>query len=336
MADVIKLSETGSGDALTALRTEFADELAAVEGVFERHLASAAALVPEIGTHIIGAGGKRLRPLLTLASAEMAGYRGTAHITLAAAIEFMHTATLLHDDVVDESDMRRGAATARKLWGNAPSVLVGDFLLGQAFRMMVAAQSMRALDILSQAAATIAEGEVQQLVALRDIHSSEDAYLQIIGAKTATLFAAATEIGGVIADAPETDIEALKSYGRNLGIAFQLIDDALDYGGTGQTLGKHTGADFREGKVTLPMVLAFRRGDKEQRGFWEAVVARTPQEGDFEHAVKLMHATGALEDTLARAAHYGARAQDALALFEDGKTRRLLVDLIDFCIRRTH
>ena len=217
-------------------------------------------MIPEVANHLISSGGKRLRPILTLATAGLCGYSGEGHVKLAAAVEFMHTATLLHDDVVDDSDMRRGKAAARVLWGNEASVLVGDFLLGQAFKMMVEVGSMPCLDVLSSAAVVIAEGEVMQLSAAKDTETTEDAYLAVIRAKTAALFAAACEVGPILAGRPKAEIAACRGYGANLGIAFQLIDDALDYGGTSAKLGKNVGDDFREGKITLPVVLAFRRG----------------------------------------------------------------------------
>src|SRR6187431_3065834 len=226
------------------------------------------AMIPEVANHLINSGGKRLRPMLTLAMARLAGYPGTGHVKLAAAVEFMHTATLLHDDVVDESEMRRGKLAARLLWGNEASVLVGDFLLGQAFRMMVEVGSMGALKILSSAAAVIAEGEVMQLAAAKNTATTEDEYLAIINAKTAALFSAATEVGAAITSRPAEEQAALKSYGRNLGIAFQLIDDALDYSGDSKRLGKSVGDDFREGKITLPVILCFRRGGEDERAFW--------------------------------------------------------------------
>ena len=346
MAEILNFSETANAtrDALSDLQHHFSADLAKVEIAISHHMSSAAALIPEIGEHIIGAGGKRLRPLLTLSAAALSGYKGENHVTLATAVEYMHTATLLHDDVVDDSDMRRGKPTARKVWGNQASVLVGDFLLGQAFRMMVSARSLESLDILSGAAAVIAEGEVMQLAALQNTHMSEDHYLAIIDAKTAALFSAAAEVGGVIADAGTPEIEALKSYGRNLGIAFQLIDDALDYGGVGQVLGKNTGEDFREGKVTLPIILAFHRGGEPERQFWQQALQNVKSESatesqieaDFAQALRYMGKTSALTDTMARAAHYGEKAKDALGLFAPSRTRDLLKQLVDFCILRAY
>src|SRR5438105_83276 len=229
---------------------------------------SQVAMIPEVANHLISSGGKRLRPILTLAMARLAGYAGAGHVKLAASVEFMHTATLLHDDVVDESEMRRGRLAARMLWGNEASILVGDFLLGQAFKMMVEVGSLRALEILSCAAAVIAEGEVMQLGAAKNTATTEDEYLTVIRAKTAELFAAACEVGPAIAMRPKAEHAACRSYGMNLGIAFQLVDDALDYGGTSASLGKNIGDDFRDGKITLPVVLSFRRGSDSERVFW--------------------------------------------------------------------
>ncbi|MEC8566656.1 MAG: polyprenyl synthetase family protein [Pseudomonadota bacterium] len=343
MATIININadQQTTSNALDDLHLYFVDDLSQVETTLSAHLSSAASLIPEVCDHIIGAGGKRLRPLLTLSAARIAGYRGNHHITMAAAVEFMHTATLLHDDVVDDSDLRRGKPTVRKIWGNPISVLVGDFLLGQAFRMMVSAGNLAALDVLSNAAAVIAEGEVMQLAAMRNADISEDNYLRIIEAKTAALFAAAAEVGGILASASQTEIEALKSYGKNLGIAFQLVDDALDYGSVNRVLGKNTGEDFREGKVTLPVVLAYRRGDQTGRAFWERTMAEETSDGrdfeaDLELAVQYLQETGALKDTVARAAHFGERAKDALALFPQSDMRTLLIQLSDFCIARAY
>ena len=294
-------------------------------------------MIPEVANHLISSGGKRLRPILTLAMAQLSGYGGDGHVKLAAAVEFMHTATLLHDDVVDESEMRRGRLAARMLWGNEASVLVGDFLLGQAFKMMVEVGSLRALEILSCAAAVIAEGEVMQLGAAKNTATTEDEYLTVIRAKTAELFAAACEVGPAIAMRPKAEHAACRSYGMNLGIAFQLVDDALDYGGKSAKLGKNVGDDFRDGKITLPVVLSFRRGSESERAFWR----RTLEEGDaverdLETALGLMAKHRALEDTIKRARHYGAIAKDALALFPDSPMKAALEETVEFCIARAH
>jgi octaprenyl-diphosphate synthase len=294
-------------------------------------------MIPEVANHLISSGGKRLRPMLTLATAALAGYRGEGHIRLAAAVEFMHTATLLHDDVVDDSEMRRGKIAARMLWGNEASVLVGDFLLGQAFRMMVEVASLRALEILSAAAAVIAEGEVMQLVAAKNLETTEDAYLSVIRAKTAELFAAACEVGPVLAERSKPEQAACRSFGMNLGIAFQLVDDALDYGGSRARLGKNVGDDFREGKITQPVILAFRRGNEEERNFWRRSLEKGESaDSDLEHAIGLLTRHRALEDTVERARHYGAIAKDALAVFPNGDGKQALIDVVDFCVTRAH
>ena len=301
------------------------------------HAQSHVDMIPELAGHLIASGGKRLRPMLTIAAAQMCGYRGSYHINLATAVEFMHTATLLHDDVVDESDLRRGRKTARLIWGNQASVLVGDYLLGQAFKMMVATGSLEALRILSEAAAIIAEGEVMQLAASHNTSTTEDAYLKVIGAKTAALFAAAAEVGAVIASRPREEQAALESYGRNLGVAFQLVDDALDYSGKQALLGKTVGDDFREGKITLPVVLSYRRGDGDQRAFWKRTLEDGDQrEGDLETAVALMERHGAIEATIDRARHYGAIARDALEIFPASKHKSALLHAIGFSIGRAH
>jgi octaprenyl-diphosphate synthase len=294
-------------------------------------------LIPKLARHLIDSGGKRLRPMLTIAAAKLCRYPGEGHVQLAAAVEFMHTATLLHDDVVDESDYRRGKKSARLLWGNQASVLVGDFLLGQAFRMMVEVGSLSALKILSNAAAVIAEGEVMQLAAAKRTSTTEDEYLTIINAKTAALFAAAAEVGAAISVRPAEEQAALRSYGRNLGIAFQLVDDALDYSGDSASLGKSVGDDFREGKITLPVILCFRRGGESERAFWNRTLGEGRiEDDDLDQAIGLMKKHNAIEATLERARHYGAIARDALAIFPAERHARALTDVIGFCIGRAN
>jgi len=294
-------------------------------------------MIPEVANHLISSGGKRLRPMLTLASAAMFGYQGEGHIKLATSVEFLHTATLLHDDVVDESDLRRGKSTARMIWGNQASVLVGDFLLGQAFRMMVEVGSLDALDVLSSASAVIAEGEVLQLSVAKKMETTEDDYLSVIRAKTAALFAAAAEVGPIIANTPRSTRNALKSYGMNLGLAFQLVDDVLDYGGKAADLGKNVGDDFREGKITLPIILSWRRGTDEERAFWrKAIENGETSDENLDKALGLITKYGGLTDTIARAEHYGAIARDALAPLPDGPHKDALMEVIDFCISRVN
>ena len=294
-------------------------------------------LIPQLAGHIIAAGGKRLRPMLTLASAKLCGHSGHRHIQLSACVEFIHTATLLHDDVVDDSSLRRGLASANALFGNKPSVLVGDFLFSRSFELMVEDGSLQVLQILSRASSVIAEGEVLQLITANDTGTSEDSYLEVIRAKTAALFAAACRIGAVVADRPKLEEEALESYGLNLGIAFQLIDDVLDYSAKQEKLGKEIGDDFREGKITLPVILAFRRGDDEERAFWRRTLEELDQAEDgtdLQRAIALLEKNNSLQDTVNRARHYGAIARDALGIFPDSPAKAALIDIIDFCIDR--
>lgn len=315
-----------------------ADGMARVNTTILSRTGSEVAMIPEVASHLISSGGKRLRPILTLACADLCGYAGgEGAVKLAASVEFMHTATLLHDDVVDESDMRRGRVAARIKWGNEASVLVGDFLLGQAFRMMVEVGSLKALDILSAAATVIAEGEVMQLTAAKNTETTEDEYLAVIRGKTAELFAAACEVGPVLAERPQAEQDACRAYGMNLGIAFQLIDDALDYGGTSDALGKNVGDDFREGKITLPIVLAFRYGSEEERAFWRRTLQDGEiREGDLDQARAILHRRGVLAETVERARQYGALAREALAPFAPGRTKDALLEAVDFCIARAH
>jgi octaprenyl-diphosphate synthase len=328
-----KAQETG----ITGLLALVAADMDRVNQTILSRTGSDVSTIPEVANHLIASGGKRLRPMLTLATAGLCGYTGTGHVKLAAAVEFMHTATLLHDDVVDESDMRRGKLAARMLWGNATSVLVGDFLLGQAFKMMVEVGSLACLDVLSTAATVIAEGEVMQLAVAKDTETSEQDYLEVIRAKTAALFGAAAELGPLLGNRPKPDAAACRGYGCNLGIAFQLIDDALDYGGTSAKLGKNVGDDFREGKITLPVVLAFRRGSSQQRDFWRRTLERGEiGDGDLEAAIAMLHKHRALEDTIARARDYGAMARDALELFPASEWKFALHDTVDFCIDRAY
>ncbi|MEA2991978.1 MAG: octaprenyl-diphosphate synthase [Alphaproteobacteria bacterium] len=313
------------------------DDMARVNTTILSRTGSEVTMIPEVANHLISSGGKRLRPMLTLAMAEIADSPGDGHIKLAASVEFMHTATLLHDDVVDESELRRGKLAARMLWGNEASVLVGDFLLGQAFKMMVEVGSLRALEILSSAAAVIAEGEVMQLAVAKNTSTTEDEYLSVIRAKTAELFAAACEVGPALAGRPKAEQAACRSFGMNLGIAFQLVDDALDYGGKAAKLGKNVGDDFREGKITLPVVLSFRRGNDAERAFWTRTLERNETaENDLEYAIGLMTKHRALEDTIKRAHHYGAMAKDALGLFPASAMKQALEETVEFCIARAH
>jgi octaprenyl-diphosphate synthase len=333
---VILPFESDSEPSIERLSALVGADLERVNALILSRTGSDVMMIPEVANHLITSGGKRLRPMLTLATAAFSGYSGDGHIKLAAAVEFMHTATLLHDDVVDESELRRGKLAARMLWGNEASVLVGDFLLGQAFKMMVEVASLRALEILSSAAAVIAEGEVMQLAAAKKLDTTEDAYLGVIRAKTAELFAAACEVGPVLANCPQAVQAACRSYGMNLGIAFQLVDDALDYGGSGARLGKNVGDDFREGKITLPVILAFRRGTEQERTFWRRAIEYGDDDCELEIAVAVLRRYNALQDTIERARHYGAIAKDALALFPDGEGKQALLEVVDFCVDRAH
>lgn len=323
-------------DKLTAL---VAADLEKVNQTIVDRMHSPVALIPQLAGHIVAAGGKRLRPLLTLASSRLAGHTGERHVKLATCVEFIHTATLLHDDVIDESDLRRGLATANTIWGNKASVLVGDFLFSRAFELMVEDGSLSVLAILSRASSVIAEGEVLQLITANDMDTTEESYLEVISSKTAALFAAACRIGAVVAERPHDLEEALDSYGRNLGVAFQLIDDALDYSAKQEKLGKAIGDDFREGKITLPVILSFSRGDEEERAFWrrtQETLEQAEDDADLRHAIALMEKHNALADTIVRAHQYGDLARAALAPFPDGELKQTMIDVIDFCIERAY
>ncbi|MFN0113953.1 MAG: polyprenyl synthetase family protein [Paracoccaceae bacterium] len=321
---------------LDRLSVHLADDMAAVNALIRERMASEhAPRIPEVTAHLIEAGGKRLRPLLTLAAARLCGYEGRHHVNLAATVEFIHTATLLHDDVVDESAQRRGRPTANLLWDNKSSVLVGDYLFARSFQLMTETGSLRVLGILSDAAATIAEGEVLQLTAAQNLKTDETTYLKVVRGKTAALFAAATEVGGVIAGADETVVTALRGYGDALGIAFQMADDYLDYAGAAKTIGKNTGDDFRERKVTLPVIRAVAKSDGEERAFWARVIEKGDQrEGDLAHAVALLGRHGSLAATRAEAMGWAGRARAFAAGFPDHQIGGMLADLADYVVER--
>jgi octaprenyl-diphosphate synthase len=323
--------------SLAGLLALTASGLTAVNHVIIDRMQSPVSLIPELAGHLIAGGGKRLRPMLTLGCAALLDYGGTRHHKLAAAVEFIHTATLLHDDVVDVSGLRRGKPTANRVWGNPASVLVGDFLFSRSFELMVEDGSLKVLKILSSASAIIAEGEVAQLTAQRNVETTEDRYLEIITAKTAALFAAACQIAAIVAERDASVEAALEAYGRNLGIAFQLVDDAIDYVSDADTMGKDAGDDFRDGKITLPVILAFARGSEESRDFWRrAMSGRANGEAELAHAGELLRSTNAVADTMARARHYGARAIDALAGFPNGPARAALTETVEFAIARAY
>ncbi|MEL6583415.1 MAG: polyprenyl synthetase family protein [Pseudomonadota bacterium] len=291
--------------------------------------------IPEVTAHLVEAGGKRVRPLLTLASAAVNGYDGDHDVKLAATVEFIHTATLLHDDVVDESEQRRGRPTANLLWDNQSSVLVGDYLFARSFQLMVETDSLRVLDILANAAAVVAEGEVLQLSVARNLGVTEETYIKVIRGKTAALFSAATEVGAVIAGASANAVEAMRTYGDGLGIAFQMADDLLDFGGVAAELGKNTGDDLREGKMTMPIIIALARCDADERAFFERVIGRGKvQEGDVEHALSILKKTGALEETRERALAWAEASRGALELVPQGALTDTLSDLTEYVVRR--
>ena len=330
----LKSQRSPSLDGLIAL---VAADMNGVNAVILERMQSKVALIPELAGHLIAGGGKRMRPMLTLGSAALLGYPGTRHHKLAAAVEFIHTATLLHDDVVDGSGMRRGKRTANLIWGNPASVLVGDFLFSRAFELMVEDGSLKVLRILSHASAVIAEGEVNQLTAQRQIDTDEDHYLEIISAKTAALFAAACRVSPVVAEASEEAELALECYGRNLGIAFQLSDDVIDYASDEETMGKGVGDDFRDGKMTLPVILAYARGSTDERAFWRAAIGgERTSDADLAHAMALLRKSDALSDTIERARLYARRAVDALAMFPASKAKAALLEAAEFAVARAY
>jgi octaprenyl-diphosphate synthase len=310
--------------------------MAATDRMIHARMGSGVTLIPDLAKHLIDSGGKRLRPMLTLAAAKLGGYTGDKHINLAAAVEFIHTATLLHDDVVDASTLRRGKVAANLVWGNKATVLVGDFLFSRAFEMMVDTGSLRVLDILSSASAVIAEGEVMQLKSESNLGTTEEHYLKVVNAKTAALFAAAAESGATLCDKGPNFISALRAYGENLGIAFQLVDDALDYSGRQALMGKAVGDDFREAKVTLPVILAHARADKSAQAFWKRVIEGTQTESDLERAITYVEETGAIQETMSRARHYADAAATALAPLPQSEIRAALADIADFCVERAY
>ncbi len=334
-ADVIPLRPRDSEPSLAPMMALTAQGMNAVNQVILERMQSEIPLIPALAGHLIAGGGKRMRPMLTLAGAALCDYQGTRHYKLAAAVEFIHTATLLHDDVVDGSEMRRGKAAANLIFGNPATVLVGDFLFTRSFELMVEDGSLKVLKILSNASSVISEGEVDQLTAARQVETSEERYLNIIGAKTAALFAAATRIAAVVAEKGEAEERALEDYGRNLGIAFQLVDDAMDYDSDSAEMGKGRGDDFREGKMTLPVILAYARGTAEEREFWKAAIQghRTSDE-DLAHAIKLIARHDAVNETRERARHFAARAINAIAIFPPSEARAAMTEAAEFAVSR--
>jgi octaprenyl-diphosphate synthase len=328
--------QAGRKPSLNPLSQLLGSELERVNQLIVERMQSPVALIPQLAGHIIASGGKRLRPMLTIGCARLCGYNGSRHIRLAVAVEFIHTATLLHDDVVDDSALRRGRDTANAVWGNKPPILVGDFLFSRSFELMVADGSLRILEILSRASSIIAEGEVLQLMTQNNLQTTEASYLEVIQAKTAELFAAASRIGAVLTERPPEEEAALDRFGRNLGIAFQLIDDMLDFSAQPAELGKSVGDDFRDGKVTLPVLIAFSRANQEERAFWHRVLEDMDQRpGDLERAIALVERRGAIAETLSRARAYATAAIDSLSMFCDGIERRALVEAVGFAIERS-
>jgi octaprenyl-diphosphate synthase len=334
-AEVISLRPRHAEPSLAPMMALTASGMNAVNAVILERMQSAIPLIPALAGHLIAGGGKRMRPMLTLAGAELVGYHGTRHHKLAAAVEFIHTATLLHDDVVDGSELRRGKAAANLIFGNPATVLVGDFLFTRSFELMVEDGSLKVLKILSHASSVISEGEVDQLTAARQIETGEERYLSIIGAKTAALFAAATRIAAVVAEKGEAEERALEDYGRNLGIAFQLVDDAIDYDSDAAEMGKGRGDDFREGKMTLPVILAYARGSEAERAFWkDAIAGHRTSDADLAHAVELIQRHDAVNATRERARHFAARAIDAIAGFPAGEARAAMTEAAEFAVAR--
>lgn len=318
------------------LQLYFAQDMQAVDKLINSYITSnVTPVISELSNHLINAGGKRLRPLLTLAASDLCNYSGASHIKLAAAIEFIHTATLLHDDVVDESFQRRGKPTANILWDNQSSVLVGDYLFSKSFQLMVETDSLKVLSILADASSTISEGEILQLSAVRNIKTDESAYFKIIEGKTAALFAAATEVGAVISNVEDKEADALANFGKALGISFQITDDLLDYVGSEEVLGKNIGDDFKEGKVTLPLIKAISKSSKEEKRFWEEVINKGMQKSsDLEHALLLMRQHNVFDETRSEAIKWSKKARNYLDIFPESKTKVILQELTYFVVER--
>lgn len=312
-------------------------DLQRVNALILEHMRSSVPLIPQVAEHIVAAGGKRLRPLLVLAGARLVGVENDRPLALAACVEFIHTATLLHDDVVDESDLRRGRETAKAVFGNQASVLVGDFLFSRAFQLMVADGALPVLKLLADTAATLAEGEVHQLMTAHDTATDEAACLEVIRAKTAVLFAASCQVGALVAERPAAEVESLRRFGESLGMAFQLVDDLLDYSPEASARGKALGDDFREGKLTLPVILAFAAGDEAERAFWRRCLEEGEQrDGDLERALELLARHGALEVVKERARAYAAEARAALGPFPEGPAKAALLQAADFTVERLY
>lgn len=330
----VAAQEIKKPNAMETLSEILSEELTMTEVEISAQMVSGVGMIPDIAHHLVDAGGKRLRPLLTLAAARACGEVQKPSIKLAAAVEFIHSATLLHDDVVDGSNLRRGQKVANLIWGDKASVLVGDFLFARAFTMMVATNSLRILHILSDTSSVIAEGEVLQLASTNRGEATRETYFEVIKAKTAALFAAASQCGAICAGGSEEVIEAFRVYGEELGIAFQLVDDALDYGGLTQELGKRVGDDFREGKATLPLIIALERAKDDQASFWKKVLAKKHTDEDLRFALTYIRQTGAIEATIEEAKDSANRAKEAISIIEDSPIKSALIDLADLVISR--
>jgi len=333
----IKVTSTGDVSPVERLHALIAADMAATDKLIHTRMTSGVALIPDLARHLIDSGGKRLRPMLTLAAAQAGGYIGDHHVKLAAAVEFIHTATLLHDDVVDESALRRGKVSANLMWGNKPSVLVGDFLFSRAFQLMVETDNLAVLDILAGASAIIAEGEVMQLKSSNTLAVTEEHYMRVVAAKTAALFAAAAHAGALLTGQHDEFVTGMRAYGENLGIAFQLVDDALDYSGRQALMGKTVGDDFREAKMTLPIILAYARAREADKPFWSRVIETGNQtETDLDRAITLIEQTGSIQETMARARAFAGAAKSALEVMPASDIKRALADIADFCVERAY
>ena len=334
MGPAVEKAKRSAPNAVERLNSLLAEDMAAVDAIIHQHMTSPVGVIPNLAAHLIDAGGKRIRPVITLASARLLGGGGDGARKLAAAVEFIHSATLLHDDVVDVSSMRRGKKSANTIWGNSSSVLVGDFLFARSFNLMVETGDIMVLDILARAASVIAEGEVMQLAAANDAETTRERYMEIVGAKTAALFAAAAKAGAVAAGRPGAEAMALEKYGRELGLAFQLVDDALDYGGASAAMGKNIGDDFKEGKVTLPVVFARDDGNESERAFWRRVVGETRTDDDFHRALALLKRHNAIERTLDAAREHAGAAKAALKTLPSNAYNEALTEIADFVVER--
>lgn len=330
-------STPSSAQVLEHLHSLISSDLEETNRIILEQLNAQVELIPTLGSHLINSGGKRLRPILSLVTARMFGYTGTKHSVLAAVIEFIHTATLLHDDVVDKSDTRRGQATANSIWGSKAPVLVGDFLFSRSFQILVDYGDLHVLKIMADACAVISEGEVLQLVVSNDLSTTEEKYLEVVSSKTATLFAAAARIGAVVNNRPKTEENLLAEYGRLLGQAFQVVDDALDYAASGKTLGKSIGDDFQEGKITLPVIHAYQHGTEEERVFWrESLEEKKQTEDGLKRAIKLIRERGSLDYAMKRARQFSEEAKMQLATMPVSKERDALALLADFAVDRSY